>query len=222
MQEYHPSFHVVSPPMGQHKSPEAEASHLSPLLPETLHDCVQHARFTAFCLIHMNCTHSSLPSREQQLWGPPLFYISLFVTSAPSGWLKGDETPSVSVSPLLMDTTKDTGSSFEEQDMDNTFQQAQEPESHPPGGGDNSQTKLSGCHFQDALSLRGYQSRISRNTSCTVQILTCFKSESHSRDLCTFLCYLFSGDFLFLTKIINKSFYGSCCIFRKVKMCFQQ
>lgn len=45
-----------------------------------------------------------------------------------------------------MDTTKDTGSSFEEQDMDNAFQQTQEPERHPLGGGDNSQTE----NFQDA------------------------------------------------------------------------
>lgn len=131
------------------------------LLPENLQDSVQHARLTAFCLIHMNCTHSSLPSREQQLWCPPLFYISIFVMNTPPGWLKGDETPSVPVSPLLIDTTRDIGSSFEEQDMDNTFQQTQEPECHPPGGGENSQTE----NFQDALSLRGYQSRIRGNTS---------------------------------------------------------
>lgn len=111
--------------------------------------------------------HGLHPFLTAQQWtaimGPPLFYISIFVATAPPGWLKGDETPSVSVSPLLMDSTKDAGSSFEEQDMGNTFQ-TQEPECHPPGGGDNSQSE----NFQDALSLRGCQSRISRNTSHTV------------------------------------------------------
>lgn len=47
----------------------------------------------------------------------------------------------VSVSLLLMDTTKGTGSSSEEQYTDNTFQQTQEPECHPPGGGDTAKLK---------------------------------------------------------------------------------
>lgn len=83
----------------------------------------RHVKFTAFCLIHRECTHSSQPSREQQLWGLLLFYVSFFATDALPGWLGGGETPSVSVSAPLMDSAGDAGSCFEEQGMNNKFQQ---------------------------------------------------------------------------------------------------
>ena len=130
----------------------------------------RRVKFTASFLIHLEWewTHSSLPSRQQQLPGPLLFYISLFVNDAPPGWLKVDETASVSVSPPLMDTASDTGNCFEEQGMDDKFQQTWESERHPPGGGGNSQTG----NFQGALALRGDQSSLIRNISYIVYTLT--------------------------------------------------
>lgn len=171
--------------------------------------------FPAFCLIHMNCTRSSLLNREQQLWGPPLCYISIFVTDAPPGWLKGDETPCV-CQPSANGHHKGHRKPFWGAGYGQYISVDTRTWMPPTWRRGYSQTE----NVQDALSLRGYQSRIRGNNSHTVEILACFKSESHSRDLCAFLCYLFSGDLLVLAKIVNKGFYGSCCSFRKGKTCF--
>lgn len=76
--------------------------------------------------------------------------------------------------------------------------------------------KLRGCSGCKGLSIQHYQKhQLYSLDTHFFQII-----ESRSRDLCAFLCYLFSGDLLVLAKIINKAFYESCYSFRNVKMCF--
>lgn len=129
-------YHTGMPANFQHKTPRADVTHLSPSLLLlaglqrpflTVCSSGQMQACQVYSLLldpyRVHPLHSLLPSGEQQLWGPPLFYISLFVNDAPPRWLGGDETPSVSLSPPLMGTTSDVGSCFEEQGMDNRFQQ---------------------------------------------------------------------------------------------------
>lgn len=143
----------ISLPRGQHKSPGADVTHLSPPLLLLLAG-IQRPFLTVCSLGQVQAcqvyslllgpyrVHPLLTAQQgTEIPGPSSVLYFPLCHRAPPGWLEGDETPSVSVSPLLMDTASDARSCFEQQGTDNKFQQTQEPESHPLGEGDNSQTE---------------------------------------------------------------------------------